>query len=102
MVFLCYFDHMKWSGKEKHIMLPNGQTQRCTYSPQTLKRQSTLSPHSPYHSYPPLSSGGTPLACARLFRERDVMLKVINIGNVPVMGTSVPSNRKGSECISCF
>ena len=28
------------------------------------------------------------------------MLKVINIGNVPVMGISVPSNRKGTECIS--
>lgn len=28
------------------------------------------------------------------------MLKVINIGNVPVMGISVPSNHKGAECIS--
>lgn len=25
------------------------------------------------------------------------MLEVINIGNVPVMGISVPSNRKGTE-----
>lgn len=30
----------------------------------------------------------------------DVMLKVINIGNVPVMGICVPTNRKGAECIS--
>lgn len=28
------------------------------------------------------------------------MLTVINIGNVPVMGITVPSNRKGTECIS--
>lgn len=28
------------------------------------------------------------------------MLKVINAGNVPVMGISVPSNRKGTKCIS--
>ncbi len=28
------------------------------------------------------------------------MSKVINIGNVPVMGVSVPSNHKGTECIS--
>ncbi len=28
------------------------------------------------------------------------MLKVINIGNVPVMGIRVPSNRKGTEYIS--
>lgn len=28
------------------------------------------------------------------------MWKVINIGNVPVMGISVPSNHKGTECIS--
>lgn len=28
------------------------------------------------------------------------MLKVINIGNVPVMRSSVPSNHKGAECIS--
>lgn len=28
------------------------------------------------------------------------MSKVINIGNVPVMGSSVPSNHKGAECIS--
>lgn len=27
------------------------------------------------------------------------MLEVINIGNVPVMGISVPSNHKGTECI---
>lgn len=28
------------------------------------------------------------------------MLKVINIGNVPVIGIIVPSNRKGTKCIS--
>ena len=28
------------------------------------------------------------------------MLEVINIGNVPVMRISVPSNRKGTGCIS--
>lgn len=28
------------------------------------------------------------------------MLEVINVGNVPVMGISVPSNRKGTECVS--
>lgn len=28
------------------------------------------------------------------------MLKVINVGNVPVMGISVPSNRKGAKCAS--
>lgn len=28
------------------------------------------------------------------------MLKVINIGNVPVMRIQVASNRKGTECIS--
>lgn len=33
------------------------------------------------------------------FEGDNVMLKVINVGNVPVMGISVPSNRKGTDCI---
>lgn len=29
----------------------------------------------------------------------NIVLKVINVGNVPVMGTAVPSNRRGTRCV---
>lgn len=98
--FDACFDHIKWSGKEKPIMMPwcpNSAMHRFNTSSRKAKAQSLSA--RPTALTLPLSSGETPLSCAALLR---MTLKVINIGNVPVMGISVPSNHKGTGCISCF
>lgn len=97
MALLCCCDQGKWCGEEKPITLPNGRTQRCTDSTQT---QSVISPRWPYHSQPPRCPVVGHSRPAWGSSEGDnIVLKVINVGNVPVMGTGVPSNRRGTRCV---
>lgn len=61
------------------------------------KRKAPYLHARPIAHAPPLSSGGTLAACVSLFRWDNVVWKVINIGNVPVMGTGAPSNGKENQ-----
>lgn len=101
MVFLCYFDHGKWCGKEKPITLPNGRTHWCTDSNTSATTgRSATSPPLGLSLSPPAGPwrGASGPDSQTPFQGDNVMLEVINIGNVPVMGVIVPSNRKGTMC----
>lgn len=72
MVSLCYFEHGKWCGKEKPIMLPNGQGQWSLLQ----LRLSVPLPHHPITPAPHCLHHGRPVVLLLLSEgpRRELML----------------------------